>query len=151
MILSGLYKFSTNKNIVMRLKHKVSFRRGGSPYEKLDIGMSSSYMQKPLDSLSGYHAYDRIRLLCKDFLRHGINYSPEEQLYYFVGGKLHELDIEKIQAFIASLTSAPSHKEIKDLAADILNNEWELKWLWWYIDIDDYRIRDYADYINSTF
>ena len=131
----------------MRQAHRVSFRRGGSPYESLDIGMGSSYMQKPLDSLSHYHAYDRIRLLCLDFLRHGITFSQKEQLYYFAGGKLKEADIEKSQQFIASFTTEICSDEIAKLADIILDNNWELKWFWWHIDIDNYRIRDYADYI----
>ena len=105
-------------------------------------------MQKPLDGLSYFHVYDRIRLLCLDFLCNHITYSKDENVYSYAGGKLSQEDIARSKAFIDSFVTDPTLDGVEELADIVLDKEWELKWFWWHSDLDNFRIRDFADYIK---
>lgn len=115
------------------------FRKGGHPYESFDIGVGRKEAKKPLNEheLSYYHAYDKIRWLCKEFVHENLENK--------------EIEIEKFKEFVNKLDSnlPPTNQVVIDLANTILNEDWELKLFWVHLDHDHYRIRDYAEYIKN--
>ena len=126
-----------------------TFRRGGSPYEILDIGLGRSSNKEALKRLSRYHAFDRIIQLCSACVRQWPFLTPEQQMNYWKGAKPATVDLRKTKMFIADLRLKGGQNDynIDDLVKSILEDDFEFKWLWWYLDDDHCRVRDYVDHI----
>jgi len=124
-------------------------RRGGSPYEALNIGLGQTDNKIGMDKLTRYHAFDRILNICTNCTRQWSLFTPEQQHKYWQGANPVPVDVQKTKMFTADLRlkGVQNDNDFDELVKPILDEAFEFRWLWWYLDDNNCRIRDYVDFI----
>ena len=97
--------------------------------------------------LSNYYDFQKILLICTNGVRNWKAFDSSPKRWHEASPI--EIDLRKTKMFIHELSMRGAHlnESIPQLVKPLLDENWEFRWLWWFLDRENKGIRDYANRI----